>query len=247
MRTLKLTIAYDGTNYAGWQRQANGLSVQQVVEEAFAPLLDGRVPMPSLAAAGRTDAGVHALGQVASLRVDLDLETRAIWRALNVRLPPDVRVLDVADAPPGFHARFDARGKSYQYRIATGPVLMPFVRWFAWHVPYRCDVELMRRAAAVLVGTHDFGSFQGRGSDKTDTVRTIERIEIREAPGEILVEVDGDGFLRHMVRTIVGSLVDIGSGVRPPDWMAEVLAARARPSAGQTAPAAGLTLVAVRY
>jgi tRNA pseudouridine38-40 synthase len=246
MRTLKLTLAYDGTNYVGWQRQINGLSIQQVLEEAFAPLL-GDVPMPAMASAGRTDAGVHALGQVASLRVDLDLPADAIWRALNVRLPTDIRVLDVADMPLGFHARFDARGKAYRYRLATGPLVTPFDRWFVWHVPQRCDLAAMRTAAAALVGRHDFSSFQARGSATVDPTRTIRTLTIEPAENGLTIEVEGDGFLRHMVRTIVGSLVEIGSGTHQPAWMCEVLRARDRQAAGQTAPAAGLTLVRVSY
>jgi len=247
MRTLKFTLAYDGTNYVGWQRQINGVSIQQVLEEAFVPLFKPGMSMPAIASAGRTDAGVHALGQVASLRVELDLAPDAIWRALNVRLPTDIRVVEVTDMPPGFHARFDARGKSYRYRLATGPIVPPFERWFVWHVPQRCDVDAMRRGAAVLVGRHDFASFQARGSTTIDTARTIRTLTIDTCDGGIVIEVEGDGFLRHMVRTIVGSLVDIGSGTHPPGWMCEVLRARDRHAAGQTAPAGGLTLVSVSY
>jgi tRNA pseudouridine38-40 synthase len=247
MRTLRLTLAYDGTNYAGWQRQTNGLSVQQVLEEAFAPLLPDGARTPAMHAAGRTDAGVHAIGQVASLRVDLDLPADAVRRALNVRLPADVRVLEVADMPPGFHARFDATGKAYRYRIATGPIVSPFDRWFVWHVPHRCDLEAMRRAGAMLVGRHDFASFQASGSAKIDTVRTIRALSIVRRGEEIVLDVEGDGFLRHMVRAIVGTLVEIGSGTQDPDWIGGVVAARDRRAAGPTAPAAGLTLVRVTY
>ena len=247
MRTLKLTLAYDGTNYVGWQRQSNGISVQQILEEAFAPLLGAGTPMPAIASAGRTDAGVHALGQVASLRADLDLPADAIWRALNVRLPADIRVREVVDMSPGFHARFDARGKAYRYRIATGPLVSPFDRWFVWHVPQRCDVDAMRKAAAVLLGRHDFASFQARGSSTIDTIRTVRQLTIEARDEGLVVDVEGDGFLRHMVRTIVGSLVDVGSGTHSSRWMCEVLRARDRQAAGQTAPAAGLTLVGVSY
>src|SRR5690349_18143729 len=130
MRTLKLTLAYDGTNYAGWQRQANGMSVQQVLEEAFAPLMPAGVQTPSIAGASRTDAGVHALGQVASLHTTIDIPATAIQRALNARLPADVRVIGAIDATPGFHARANAAGKSYRYRVVTTPVRSPFDRWF---------------------------------------------------------------------------------------------------------------------
>jgi len=247
MRTLKLTLAYDGTNYVGWQRQDNGLSIQQQLEDAFQPLAarDGRGP--TVVGAGRTDAGVHALAQVASVTADIGLAPSAILRALNVRLPTDIRVLGVEDARPGFHAQFHATGKAYRYRIVTSAVLSPFDRWFAWHAPERRDVTAMRHAAARLVGRHDFGSFQARGSSVADTVRRIERLEIVEAPGEMIVEVAGDGFLRHMVRVMVGTLADVGAGLRDPASMTSILAARDRRAAGPTAPAAGLTLVGVRY
>lgn len=245
MRTLKLTLAYDGTSYVGWQRQENGMSVQQVVEEALQPMCGDEVAV--VMGASRTDAGVHALAQVASVRVRFAHEARAVHRALNVNLPPDVRAIDVADAPPGFHAQFDAVGKTYRYRIATARVASPFDRWFVWHMPIPCDVDLMRAAAPALVGHHDFAAFQGRGSAIVDTSRTIRRIEIAQTADEIRIDIDGDGFLRHMVRILVGTLVDIGIGARPFDTIERALAARARPAAGRTAPAAGLTLVRVDY
>jgi tRNA pseudouridine38-40 synthase len=247
MRTLRLVVAYDGTCYAGWQRQANGVSVQEVLEQAFAPLWAGAARRPVVHGASRTDAGVHARGQVASIRVPFATPADAVHRALNVRLPADVRVLEVVEAPPGFHAQFASIGKHYRYRIATGPVLLPFERWFVWHVPHALDVVAMRAAADLLVGRHDFASFQGRGSAIVDTVRRVSSVAVRRIDDEITVDITGDGFLRHMVRAIVGTLVDVGSGTRPPAWVAEVLHARRRPAAGQTAPAAGLTLISVQY
>ena len=243
-RTLKLTIAYDGTAYVGWQRQANGVSVQALIEDAFAPLLGVR---PTVAGAGRTDAGVHALGQVASVVAVTDVPASAIQRALNARLPGDVRVLGVVDAAPGFHARVHATGKSYRYRIATTPVVSPFERWFVWHAPQSLNLTAMRAGAAALVGRHDFAAFQAAGSSVTTTVRTIERVDIVDAHGEVRIEVEGDGFLRHMVRTIAGTLVEIGAGQRAAEQMPAILDSRIRHAAGQTAPALGLTLVAVRY
>ena len=244
-RTLKLTIAYDGTNYVGWQRQENGLSVQQLVEEALQPMCGGDVPV--VMGASRTDAGVHASGQVASVRVGFEHPATAVHRALNVRLPADVRVLAVEDAAPGFHARFDARGKSYRYRIATARVPLPFDRWFLWHMPQPCDVEAMRAASRCLVGRHDFSSFQARGATVLDGWRTLERVEVEHLGSEIHVHVDGDGFLRHMVRIVVGTLVDIGVGRRGVESMAATLAACDRQAAGRTAPAHGLTLLEIRY
>jgi tRNA pseudouridine38-40 synthase len=230
MRTLKLTVSYDGTHYVGWQRQLNGLSIQQLVEEAFVPLLGAA---PTVAGASRTDAGVHALGQVASLNLDSALPAPAIQRALNMRLPED--------------ARFHASGKSYRYRIATTPVLSPFDRWFVWHVSQPLETARMQRAAAALVGRHDFAAFQASGASIVGTVRTLERVEVIDAGGEVRVEIDGEGFLRHMVRTIAGTLTEIGLGQRPVEAMAEIVAAGDRRLAGKTAPALGLTLVSVKY
>ena len=239
-----MTLAYDGTDYVGWQRQTNGVSVQQLIEEAFAPLVGAP---PTVAGASRTDAGAHALGQVASVTLDVEYPASAIQRALNIRLPPDIRVVGSVDATPGFHARSHAKGKSYRYRIATTAVLSPFDRRYVWHVPEPRDVDAMRRAAAGFVGRHDFASFQARGSSILDTTRTIARFDILERPGELTIEVDGDGFLRHMVRAMVGTLADVGAGVRPVESIAAMIAARDRRSAGPTAPASGLTLIAVRY
>ena len=250
MRTLRLTLAYDGTNYAGWQRQDREPTVQQAVEEAFVPLVSGGgdpVTPPTVAAAGRTDAGVHALGQVASVNVDFEIAASAVQRALNVRLPTDIRVVGVVDAPPGFHARYHAAGKTYRYRIATTPVLSPFDRHFVFHYPGRHDADAMRAGAARLVGRHDFASFQTVGSWPLDTTRTIHRLEVTETGGEIALEIEGDGFLRHMVRAIAGTLLEVGAGQRPVDAISQVLAARDRQAAGRTLPASGLTLVSVRY
>ena len=247
MRSLKLTLAYDGTNYVGWQRQENGMAVQQVVEEAFQPLTGREGRGPTVVGAGRTDAGVHALGQVASVTTDITVEPAAVLRALNVRLPADIRVLHAEEARPGFHAQFHATGKAYRYRIATAAVLSPFDRWFVWHAPGARDVAAMRRAAGQFVGRHDFASFQARGSSVTDTIRRLDRVDLVETPGELVMEVEGDGFLRHMVRAIVGTLVEVGAGLRDPDAIAGMLQARDRRAAGPTAPACGLTLMAVRY
>jgi len=245
MRTFKLTLAYDGTNYVGWQRQLNGLSIQQVMEEAFAPLVGGTPP--TVAGAGRTDAGAHAIGQIASVNADIDLSTIAVQRALNVRLPEDVRVLVVDDASPGFHARFHARGKTYRYRMVTTPVMSPFDRHYAWHSPEPKRIEPMREAAAMLVGRHDFASFQARGSFVRETVRTIHSLDLHEREDGVVFECSGDGFLRHMVRSMVGTLAEIGTGLRSPAAIRDMLDARDRRAGGANAPAHGLTLVSVVY
>ena len=245
MRTLKLTLAYDGTDYAGWQRQHNALAIQQVVEEAFAHFTGGEPP--TVSGAGRTDSGVHALGQVASVNVEFDHPASAVMRALNVRLPEAIRVIGAVDAPTGFHARFNAKGKSYRYRIARTPVSSPFDRLYSWHVPWALDLGAMRAAASALVGRHDFASFQASGTTITATTRTLEKLELVEAGSELHVVAVGEGFLRQMVRIITGTLVEVGSGQRDAASIPAVLAARNRDAAGKTAPPHGLTLVAVKY
>lgn len=244
MRTLKLLIAYDGTAYAGWQRQTNAPTIQAAIEDAFIPLLG---EAPTVTGAGRTDTGVHALGQVASVRITTDLAVGAIRRALNVRLAPDIRVLAVDAAAPDFHARFAAVGKTYRYRIVTDEIVSPFDRWFVWHLPARLRLDAMRNAAAHLCGRHDFAVFQSAHSSVTETVRTITRLDLHPTQDGVIVEVHGDGFLRHMVRAIVGTLVDVGAGRRAPDAMPALLRSRSRHQAGDTAPASGLTLVSVDY
>lgn len=246
MRTLKLTIAYDGTAYVGWQRQDNGTSIQQLIEEALAPFTPGGPP-PAVTGASRTDAGVHALGQVASVRVNFNHPVDAVGRALNIRLPTDIRVSAVDDVAPGFHARFDARAKRYRYRIAMAPIVLPMHRHFVWHVPGAANLDAMREAAGPIVGPHDFAAFQASGSSVVDTRRAIHRIDLVPTGDELHVEVEGDGFLRHMVRILVGSLVDVGVGRRRPAWLVDALASRDRRQAGRTAPAAGLCLEHVSY
>jgi tRNA pseudouridine38-40 synthase len=245
MRTLKLTLAYDGTGYAGWQRQVNALAIQQVVEDAFAHFADGEPP--TVSGAGRTDSGVHALGQVASVNVEFEHSASAVMRALNVRLPDAIRIVGAVDAPTGFHARFNAKGKSYRYRISRSPVQSPFDRLFSWHVPWALDLGVMRAAAAQLVGTHDFASFQASGSGITATTRRLDKLDLIETGGELHMIAEGEGFLRQMVRIITGTLVEVGSGQRDAASIPAVLAARNREAAGKTAPAHGLCLVAVRY
>ena len=262
MPTFKITLAYDGTDFVGWQRQASGISIQGLLEDALREL-DGRDV--TVMGAGRTDAGVHALGQVAAFAIERPLAADAIVRALNARLPHTVRLLSAEEAPASFRARADARSKTYRYRIWNGDVVSPFERRFVWHVPGALNVDAMRAAAQLLEGLHDFAAFQTAGSDVRTTERQIlrsaieseirssrsgrpEPVEGRNPQSEILTyEVCGTGFLRHMVRAIAGSLVEVGRGHHPPSWMADVLASRDRGQAGPTAPARGLFLVSVVY
>jgi tRNA pseudouridine38-40 synthase len=197
--------------------------------------------------AGRTDSGVHALGQVASVNVEFEHSAPAVMRALNVRLPEAIRVIGAVDAAPGFHARFHAKGKSYRYRIARTPVQSPFERRYAWHVPWPLDLDAMRTAAAEMAGRHDFASFQASGSAITATTRNLERLELQESGSELHVLAEGEGFLRHMVRIVAGTLVEVGSGQRDARSIPDMIAARNRDMAGKTAPPHGLTLVAVKY
>jgi tRNA pseudouridine38-40 synthase len=263
VRTLKIVLAYEGTRYVGWQRQRNGVSVQGLVEEALAPLNGGRAVRVS--GAGRTDAGVHALGQVASCRLASALDPSSLQRALNARLPADVRVLSVEDAAADFHARFWARSKTYAYHVLSAPVGDPLVRHIVWQVPQTLDAAAMTVALRAVRGRHDFRSFQAAGSRVTRTVRTImtASLSVRSwtgmfgdgsppdavpSPARLLtVTIQGDGFLRHMVRNLVGTLVDVGIGRRPAEGMRDTLLAADRRLAGATAPAHGLVLMSVAH
>lgn len=247
MRSLKLTLAYDGTHYAGWQYQPDRATVQGALEEAIWQVTRERT---RIRASSRTDAGVHALGQVAGWETECPLPEAVLQRALNARLPDDVVVLDVAPAPAGFHPTRDALRKRYRYVIDDGPLRNPFQRAYSWHFRTRLDAEAMGRAAQSLVGRHDFRSFETSGSPRPDSVRTVEEIVVRREslPAErIVVEVQADGFLYNMVRAIVGTLVEVGRGARQPAWVASALAAQCRSAAGPTAPPQGLFLVRVDY
>jgi tRNA pseudouridine38-40 synthase len=245
MRTLKLTVTYDGTRFVGWQRQAEGDSIQGLLEDALARFEGAPVTVHG---AGRTDAGVHALGQVASVRVTCGHDVATLTRALNAHLPADVRVLSVEEADPEFHARFSARSKTYRYVIRNAPVARPFERLYVWHLSGRLDVDAMREAAGTVVGTHDFAAFQSVGTETPGSVRTMLRSDIVELePGLIAYEVTGEGFLRYMVRALTGTLVEIGRGWREPGSMRALLAGGRRADSGATAPPHGLFLVSVDY
>jgi tRNA pseudouridine38-40 synthase len=249
LRTIRLTLAYEGTRYSGWQAQPGRTTVQGVLAEAIRSV-SGETVQPR--GASRTDAGVHALHQVAAFATRSGLEAAAWGRALNARLPADVTVLEAAEAAAGFDPVAAAVSKRYRYRIhdaAWRPVLQ---RHLVWRWKRRLDVEAMRAAAAHLVGEHDFTSFETTPSTRRSKVRTILSAEVFRHSGyddaadaEVWVEVVGTGFLYNMVRIIAGSLVMVGCGKRSPDWLHAALAARSRPAAGPTAPPQGLVLVSI--
>lgn len=246
-RVLKLTLQYDGTDYVGWQRQATGASIQGLLEDALRPIEGAHVTVHG---AGRTDAGVHALGQVCSFTLTASIDPATLRRALNAVLPADVRVADAEEVADGFHARFSATGKVYEYRIVNAPFISPFLRRYAWHVIPPLDLGAMREAAVMLVGTHDFSAFRGAGSEAHTSVRTIERIEWDGDAGPdapIVMRITGEGFLRHMVRNMAGTLVETGLGRWRPHEVGDILASRDRGRAGTTAPPHGLFLVRVLY
>lgn len=264
-RTLKLVIAYDGTNFAGWQRQANAISIQQILEEHIDEIVGAHNP---LNAAGRTDAGVHAAAQVASITIEHEIGVEDLQRALNARLKTgEIRIRSIEEMPERWDARIFAKGKIYRYAVWNGSQPSPFFRHVVWHVPHRLEIDRMQRAAAMLIGEHDFAAFKGRGTDVLTTVRTVLSADLVEmnvhtdqplalspldgAPdggGRLLrFEISGTGFLRHMVRTIVGTLVDIGRGNMEVDDMRVILETRERAQTGQTAPAQGLMLWKVLY
>jgi tRNA pseudouridine38-40 synthase len=243
---LRLTIEYEGTAYQGWQVQPGGRTVQEVLERALATAL--REPV-RVRGAGRTDAGVHACGQVAAVRltrVPSDLER--LRRSLNALTPDDVAVREITLVDDTFDPRRAACSRVYEYRILNTRAPSPFWRRWAWHVPDPLDARAMEAAARELVGEHDFAAFRGADNEpKGPTVRRVLESRIEVAPPLLIYRIEATGFLKHMVRNVVGTLLEVGRGERAPDAVREVLAARDRTRAGATAPAHGLALVAVRY
>ena len=245
---IKLTIAYDGTAYEGWQVQQTGTGVQEIVETALAKLFPSK---PRLHSASRTDTGVHALGMVAHFEVpaaEFKMSARKLALALNAWLPPDIRILAAARAPEHFHARFDAEGKQYRYFVWNHAAMNPLLRHRAWQVTRPLDLEAMRAAAPLFVGRHDFKSFAGsRNYEMKSTVRTVKRCDIKKSGRQLTFIIEGDGFLYKMCRGMVGTLVQIGLGKFPAHEIRRMLAKRDRRMAGMTAPAHGLVLWKVFY
>src|SRR5262245_20088721 len=231
MPGFRFVLEYDGTEFAGWQSQAQGeRTVQATLAAALAEIAGAPVRVTG---AGRTDAGVHAEGQVAAAVLETRLDAATQLRALNARLPRNLVVLDCAPARDSFDPRREARGKLYRYAVWNAPVASPLRRRRCHHVPAPLDVAAMKDAAAHLVGRHDFASFQGAGSSVVETVRTLARADVAGASGgEVLFAFEADGFLRHMVRNLVGTLLEVGAGRRPAGSMPALLAARDRTQAG---------------
>jgi tRNA pseudouridine38-40 synthase len=245
LRRVKLTLAYDGTAYRGFQVQPDGPTVQSVTEGALGRILQEAV---TLRAAGRTDAGVHAREQVVDFADSGNRPPETILRGGNALLPPDIRIVSVEEVPLSFDARRHAKEKEYRYFLHLHPVASPFFPRHAWHIEKPLDLAAMREGLAHIVGEHDFASFRGQGCTAKTTVRTIFRAELCEfAPAVHFIRISGGGFLRHMVRNIAGTMVDVGKGKYSPERVRELLSLRNRSEAGPTAPAHGLFLWSVSY
>jgi tRNA pseudouridine38-40 synthase len=244
MRTIRLTIEYDGTGYSGWQRQPNGMAVQQVIEEALGRLLGEKVDLRS---SGRTDAGVHARGMAAAFQTAANLPLKAFVDGTNRFLPSDIAVLEAVEVPTGFKPIGDALAKHYRYTILLATVRSPLRRFQAWHLREVLDLEAMRAGAADFVGRHDFAAFRASNCAAKTTIRRIDSVNIISEGDRIFIDVVGGGFLKNMVRVMVGTLVDIGRRRFEPSRIAWLLQNGDRKNAGATAPACGLCLIKVYY
>ena len=244
MRNCKITIEYDGTNYHGWQIQPQGRTIQGELTRVLS-LLDHR--HVTVHGAGRTDSGVHARGQAASFLLDRDFEPEKLRDAINGNLDPDVRVFDVEVVDESFHARYSAIQKTYIYQIWTGPVVSPFAFRYMCHVRGRLDVASMRQAALLLQGEHDFSAFTVGNSESAGHIRDLRNLDVEVGNQTVTIRATANGFLKYMVRAIVGTLIEVGRGHREVETVSEALEARDRGLAGPTAPAPGLTLLRVDY
>lgn len=244
MKRIRLTVAYDGTNYCGWQIQPNGITIQEVLENCLEDLTGKKT---EIMGASRTDAGVHALGNIAVFDTDMRMPGEKFSFALNQRLPEDIRIQKSEEVPPDFHPRYRESEKTYVYRILNRQFPIPTQRLYAHFTYIPLDTARMREAGSYLIGEHDFKSFCGAGAQVKTTVRTIKEVSVSRKDDLITIKIRGNGFLYNMVRIIAGSLMEIGGGMYPPEHMKEILEARDRQAAGPTAPARGLTLAEIRY
>lgn len=244
MKRIKLTIAYDGTNYCGWQVQPNGITVEEVVNKALKKLTGEDIQEIG---ASRTDSGVHALGNVAVFDTHTTIPPERISYALNQRLPEDIVIVKSEEVAEDFHPRYCDCSKTYEYHILNTRIPIPTKRLTNYFVSYDLDVEKMRKAAGYLIGEHDFVSFCNVRTDVEDTVRTVTELEILKDGEEITIRISGNGFLYNMVRIIVGTLIRVGRGFYEPEKVKEILEAKDRKAAGVTAPPHGLILAEIRY
>lgn len=244
MRNIKLIIEYDGTGYVGWQWQPNGMSIQQVMEEALEKILKEPVRISS---SGRTDSGVHARGMTAAFRTDKNVPLKAFRDGLNSILPSDIAVREAVEMPEEFHPRINALGKHYRYTICNSQRRSPLNRLTSWQLAWELDLAAMRKAALYFVGEKDFAAFRAAKCSAKTTVRRIDSIEINRENDFITIDVKGNGFLRNMVRIIVGTLVEVGRGAKSPDEVPRLIEGRDRIKSGITAPPQGLCLLEVFY
>jgi len=245
MRTIKLLIEYNGTKYQGWQVQPKGLTIQGVLEEKLGLLIGEAI---QLFGSGRTDSGVHALGQVAHFKTENQMDIRSMQRALNSLLPPDIVIQKTEEVDEGFHARKHSKSKVYEYRILNRNLRSAFQWGFVWHIPQKMNFQEMEKATARLIGEHDFSSFRSTGSPTRTTLRRVIRAEWKRGPnGLIRFEIEANGFLKQMVRSIVGTLVEVGKGKINEEEFRRILESKDRRKAGPTAPAQGLFLKEVKY
>jgi len=247
MRNIKLVLEYNGSMFSGFQKQPGQPTVQEVLEKALSGFFNRK--MKIAAASGRTDTGVHAEGQVVNFKTASAQELWQIQKGLNALLPPPVAVKEIEEVPSDFHARYSVRSKVYEYRIWNHPCRSPLIAGRALHVPYHLNVARMRQAVKAFLGKHDFGSFTSVSSMKkgSSCVRTIKRFQIKRQGPLILMHVEADGFLYHMIRNMAGTLLEVGRGKRTPEEMSAILQAKDRRLAGMTAPSEGLTLIRVAY
>ncbi len=245
MRNIRLLIEYDGTNYQGWQVQPDGPTIQGMIEEKLT-LITGEVI--HLIGSGRTDSGVHAFGQVANFKTKSKLDVHSIQRALNSLLPPDIVIQRAEEVEEDFHARRESKSKVYEYRILNQDIRSAFRHKYAWHIPQKLDLEEMRKATRILIGEHDFSSFRSVGTPTRTAIRRVIRAEWKKGrDGLIWFEIEASGFLKQMVRALVGTLVEVGKGKIDSEEFQKILDSKDRKKAGPTAPARGLFLKEVKY
>jgi len=244
MRNIKLTIAYDGTNYSGWQRQINAVGIEQKVEMAVNQIFNKKI---KIIGCSRTDKGVHALGQVALMQIDSSIEARRIPGALNSKLPVDIVVTEAIEVTDDFHPRYSVKNKTYEYNIYNDRYINPQLRLYYLHILNKLDVNSMKKTCKYFEGTHDFKGFCSIKTAAKSTIRTINNLTVTSDDNLIKVTVNGDGFLYNMVRIIVGTLIDVGRGKIKPEQIEEIIQSKERTKAGKTALAKGLVLKKINY